>query len=130
MNRPVQQHSHRSSRLSIRSYALRSALVIFTVVVAAAIPFFGTVLGRVGGLTDATLAFVIPALIKLVDNNSSGYRLNVLQKGFYFVVGIWGVCLVLHTVNGLFGSLIFSDSVTNVGANYGSAAAVNSVKQN
>jgi hypothetical protein len=124
MNRPVQQHSHRSSRLSIRSYALRSAVVIFTVVLAAA------VLGRVGGLTDATLAFVIPALIKLVGNNSSGYRLNVLQKGFYFVVGIWGVCLVLHTVNGLFGSLIFSDSVTNVGANYGSAAAVNSVKQN
>jgi hypothetical protein len=89
--------------------------VAATVVIAVCIPFFGKLLGKVGGLTDATLAFIVPALIKTVGNNNSDYRLTMCHKLFYSVIGIWGVCLVTYTCNELFGDLLSSGSAMHSG---------------
>ena len=93
-------HTHGSGRhqkVSGKFYALRAGLVAFTILVAGCLPFFGDLLSKVGGLTDATLAFVIPALIKVAGNNRGGH-MNMPQKVFYIAVGIWGCALVLRTL--------------------------------
>jgi amino acid permease len=44
---------------------IRSLLVLSTALVAIQMPYFGSVLGMVGGLTDAYQSYIIPPLIAL-----------------------------------------------------------------
>ena len=73
---------------------IRGLLVVFTVVVATQLPYFGAVLSSVGGFTDALQAFVIPSLIGLQVIQG-----KVPWEGYFhrFVAGL-GVLIMLHTV--------------------------------
>lgn len=75
---------------------IRALLVIGTALVAIRTPYFGSVLGTVGGFTDAMQSFVIPPLIflKLNENNSS---VSTSRRFFFRFVFMWGVTLVLCT---------------------------------
>lgn len=79
----------------------RSVLVLFTCIVAVRAPYFGSVLGTVGGLTDALQAFVLPALIcrKHLDGN-----ISLTGSVFLSVVFVWGVCVMVYTCTNLFGN--------------------------
>ncbi|CAN0236110.1 unnamed protein product, partial [Ectocarpus fasciculatus] len=52
-----------TGRRMIFENAVRAGMVLFTVVIALQMPYFGSVLGTVGGFTDATVSFVLPPLI-------------------------------------------------------------------
>lgn len=82
---------------------VRSVLVLFTAFVAIHSPYFGTVLGRVGGLTDAFQAFVVPSLIYLrvaVSAPGSGRY----QSYYYYFVLVWGIVTIVYTLFQLFVS--------------------------
>jgi len=79
-------------------------LVVLTAVVAGYTPYFGTLLGQVGGLTDALQAFVLPPLIYL-SMHSEG--LSGLQRLSYRLIFVWGVCTITYTVVSLFHMMIW-----------------------
>jgi amino acid permease len=77
---------------------IRSFLVVSTVMVALKAPYFGSMLGAVGGLTDAVQCFVFPPLIFLKlegDKLSSWYR--VVCR---FTV-VWGTFIILYTITSI-----------------------------
>lgn len=51
---------------------IRTVLVVTTVGIAVATPFFGSVIGAVGGLTDALQCFVLPPMIYLCSSVALG----------------------------------------------------------
>ena len=73
---------------------IRSSLVFMTALVAVLAPYFGTVLGAVGGLTDALQSFVLPPLIalKLLHHRGS------FTQYFYRGIVIWGLFTILYTL--------------------------------
>jgi len=75
--------------------ALRSGLVFFTAMIAIAAPYFGSVLGAVGGITDAFQSFVVPSLIILQLMRD---RHTQFEKAFYIAVILWGSATMLFTV--------------------------------
>jgi amino acid permease len=67
---------------------IRSLLVLSTAVVAIQMPYFGSVLGIIGGLTDAYQSYIIPPLIALHMGSprpSSSLRL------FHHLLFLWGI---------------------------------------
>jgi hypothetical protein len=82
--------------LSVYENIVRTAMVCFTVMVAIRLPFFGAVLGAVGGLTDTLQAFVIPSMIFLVMAKDNG-----LRAMFYRMVMLIGVGIMMHTIQKL-----------------------------
>jgi len=74
---------------------LRTSLVLLTVTVAIKAPYFGNVLGSVGGLTDAFLCFVLPPLIyrSLMED-----QLSPLANAFYIGVTCVGVGIICYTL--------------------------------
>lgn len=84
---------------------LRAVLVLFTATVALKTPYFGNVLGTVGGFTDATVSFVLPPLIFLTLNRNNP---EVSQRWKYFnmVVFAFGCTLVLKTTYTIVMSII------------------------
>lgn len=82
---------------------VRMLLVILTAVVAGFTPYFGTLLGQVGGLTDALQAFVLPPLIYLSVHSDS---LSGLQRFSYRLILVWGVCTISYTVVNLLNMLL------------------------
>lgn len=79
---------------------VRIALVLVTAVVAIWTPYFGSMLGAVGGLTDALQSFVLPPLIYLKAQRSFG-RLTSFQKTFYHLVLVWGISIIAFTLYNL-----------------------------
>lgn len=73
---------------------IRSSIVLATALVAVMAPYFGTVLGAVGGLTDALQSFVLPPLIALKILHHRG----PLTKYFYRAVVVWGLCTIFYTL--------------------------------
>ena len=70
--------------------------------VAICAPYFGTVLGRVGGLTDSFQAFVLPPLIYMQTHKGNVGR---LRRMFYRgIVGI-GLGIILYTVSQVINSI-------------------------
>lgn len=57
-------------------------------------PYFGTVLGAVGGLTDALQSFVLPPLIALKLLNHRG----PITQYFYRGIVVWGLVTILYTL--------------------------------
>ena len=72
---------------------VRTTVVVGTALVAIRTPYFGSVLGTVGGFTDAMQSFVIPPLIflKLNENNS---EISEFSRYFFRLVFLWGITLV------------------------------------
>ncbi len=83
--------------------ALRASLVLLTAAVASGAPYFGTVLGRVGGLTDALQAFVLPPLIFLHMHRG---HLSLRQRAFHSFVLVWGVCTMLYTLTQIYFNMM------------------------
>jgi len=74
---------------------IRTSIVLSTAIVAIATPYFGSILGLVGGLTDALQSFVLPPLIYL---KLSGNSISNTRNIFYRIVIVWGSCTILYTV--------------------------------
>ena len=74
---------------------IRTSIVLSNVIIAIRAPYFGSMLGSVGGLTDAFLCFVVPPLIY-----SSIFKddLNSVSKLFYSALTGFGVCIMIYTV--------------------------------
>ena len=71
-HRYIQSHTTVSNLTSqwIKN-TIRTMIVLLTCVIAISTPYFGSVLGTVGGLTDALQAFVLPPLICIQIHRSS-----------------------------------------------------------
>ena len=84
---------------------IRTLLVLLTAIVAILAPYFGSVLGAVGGLTDALQSFILPPLIgiKLFQN-----LLTLRQKAIYYGILLFGTFTIFNTsiqiVNSAFAS--------------------------
>jgi len=74
---------------------IRTLLVLITALIAILAPYFGSVLGAVGGLTDALQSFVLPPLIgiKLFQN-----VLTLRQKILFYGILVFGVFTIFNTV--------------------------------
>lgn len=81
---------------------IRTCLVLFTSLIALITPYFGSVLGAVGGLTDALQAFVLPPLIFMSIHQG---HLNSFQKGFYNIIFFLGVATISYTLINVFNFL-------------------------
>jgi amino acid permease len=75
---------------------VRALIVIGTALVAIHTPYFGSVLGTVGGFTDAMQSFVIPPLIFLKLNEGKPF-VSSARRWFFRIVFAWGVVLVAGT---------------------------------
>lgn len=74
---------------------LRTFLVLLTIGIALKCPYSASMLGAVGGLTDALQSFVLPPLIFL---NVSGLNLSTTQKGYNLLIILWGSVTILYTI--------------------------------
>lgn len=83
--------------------SVRMLLVVLTAVVAGWTPYFGTLLGQVGGLTDALQAFVLPPLIYLSMHSDS---LSGFQRLMYRLILIWGIGTISYTIVSLLNMLL------------------------
>ena len=73
---------------------IRTFLVLSTVVVAVGAPYFGTVLGAIGGFTDALQCFVLPPLIYI---SVFGRKIHRTQKALYMLLVLGGVATMVYT---------------------------------
>jgi hypothetical protein len=78
-------------------------LVILTAVVAICTPYFGTLLGQVGGLTDALQAFVLPPLIYL---SMQSENISFAQQIMYKLIFLWGVGTIVYTITSLLNAIL------------------------
>jgi amino acid permease len=78
---------------------LRALLVLATALVAVVTPYFGSVLGTVGGLTDALQAFVLPPLISvhMASTHMGGPRLSPRRRIAYAAITAWGLATMVYT---------------------------------
>lgn len=74
---------------------IRAFVVISTSVVAVEAPYFSSVLGTVGGLTDAYQSYIIPPLIAM--EMFSSHPSYPRRQMFYYLVLLWGIGNVLFT---------------------------------
>lgn len=86
----------------IAQNTLRTVIVIGTVVVALKAPYFGYVMGAVGGLTDALQCFVLPPMIYL---KIEGDKLNSMYQTYYILIVFWGLATILYTAYNAFYEL-------------------------
>lgn len=93
-----------TGRRMIFENAVRAGMVLFTVVIALQMPYFGSVLGTVGGFTDATVSFVLPPLIFL-KLNEGNQEVSQLRKYFNIAVFLFGGLLVVKTMYAIFISV-------------------------
>ena len=79
--------------------------MICTALVAILAPYFGEMLGAVGGLTDALQSFVLPPLICLSMQYQDSMEINMYRKLFYFFVIFWGLGTILYTLTRLLNKI-------------------------
>ncbi len=65
-------------------------------------PYFGYVMGAVGGLTDALQCFVLPPMIYL---KIEGDKLNSMYQTYYILIVFWGLATILYTAYNAFYEL-------------------------
>jgi amino acid permease len=65
-------------------------------------PYFGYVMGAVGGLTDALQCFVLPPMIYL---KIEGDKLNSMYQTYYILIIFWGLATILYTAYNAFYEL-------------------------
>jgi hypothetical protein len=78
---------------------IRAVVVMSTSVVAVEAPYFSSVLGTVGGLTDAYQSYIIPPLIAMAMSPSppSSRPSYLPRHPFYSLILLWGIGNVLFT---------------------------------
>lgn len=69
-------------------------IVLGCVSVALVAPYFGSMVGAVGGLTDAFQCFVLPPMIYL---QIEGSKLSSWGRAYYQFVLFWGIATILYT---------------------------------
>ena len=74
---------------------IRTVIVLSTAFVAVSAPYFGSILGIVGGLTDALQSFVLPPIIYL---KLAGSTLSNIRNNFYKAVTVWGLLTIVYTI--------------------------------
>jgi membrane protein YqaA with SNARE-associated domain len=74
---------------------IRTVIVLSTAFVAISTPYFGSILGIVGGLTDALQSFVLPPIIYM---KLAGSTLSNTRNTFYKAVTAWGLCTIVFTI--------------------------------
>lgn len=70
-------------------------IVLSTVYIALQAPYFGSMVGSVGGLTDAFQCFVLPPLIYLSVEGKQ--VIGWYRKVYYYVVVMVGIGTILYT---------------------------------
>ncbi len=65
------------------------------------VPYFGAILGSVGGLTDALLAFVIPPLVFFRLKTSARAVVGKVEALLYGSIMMGGLLLMTHTAMSL-----------------------------
>ena len=89
---------------------LRAILVIFTAAIALIAPYFGSVLGTVGGLTDALQSFILPPLICLaMARGPKGVKMRTSRKVFNGLVMVWGTGIISYTVVNIINEALYSE---------------------
>jgi amino acid permease len=86
------------SRDYLARNVLRTLLVLSTVTVAIKAPYFGNMLGSVGGLTDAVQCFVFPPMIFL---KLEGDKLSVWYRSVCRLTIVWGVFIIGYTMTNI-----------------------------
>ena len=97
--------SEKSLKKLVFKNFVRTFLVICTALVAILAPYFGEMLGAVGGLTDALQSFVLPPLICLSMQYQDSMEINMYRKLFYFFVIFWGLGTILYTLTRLLNKI-------------------------
>jgi hypothetical protein len=79
---------------TITQYTVRSLIVLSTAYIALKAPYFGSMVGTVGGLTDALQCFVLPPLIYMeVEMKNT----SMMTKMYYITVVVIGIGTILYT---------------------------------
>lgn len=99
-------HLQSNSSIIITRNIVRTLLVISTASIAILAPYFGEVLGTVGGLTDALQSFCLPPLICLNMGYKGHMKLSSYRKAFYVFVILWGIGTIGHTITILIKAII------------------------
>ena len=81
---------------------LRTALVVFTALVAFNIPYFGTFLGLVGGLTDSLQSLVIPPFIIASLKRKMNSQTSRIEEILYKLIILFGGSLIIYTLISLY----------------------------
>lgn len=95
-----------NSSILVAQNIIRALLVITTALVAILAPYFGDVLGIVGGLTDALQSFCLPPLICMNMGYTGHMKLSGYRKAFYIFVILWGLSTICHTFTILVKAII------------------------
>jgi hypothetical protein len=82
----------------ITTCTTRTALVVFTALAAFNIPFFGTFLGLVGGLTDSFQSLVIPPLIIVSLKRSMNSPISRVESIVNKLIIAFGCSLIIYTI--------------------------------
>lgn len=86
------------SRIDVFRNVVRTSLVLFTAFVAITSPYFGDVLGTVGGVTDSLQSFVLPPIIFYCLLKE---KLTYLQKFIYIGIFLGGCYMIVTTLHKL-----------------------------
>lgn len=97
-------HAHHRTEVWAQNI-LRTIIVLGTVLVALYFPYSASMLGAVGGLTDALQCFVLPPLIFLQLEKDS---ITAYSSMYYRCVILWGCVVILYTVTYSLTSLFIS----------------------
>jgi hypothetical protein len=73
---------------------IRTMFVLLTVIVALRYPFSASMLGAVGGLTDAFQCFVLPPMIYLQITT----HFSKLYRWYNCLIILFGVGIILYTI--------------------------------
>lgn len=84
---------------------MRACLVLIIAAVAITTPYFGSVLGTIGGLTDALQAFVLPSLIFM--NGWKWTSASTLEACYYWCILAWGISIMVVTFAQLVYNIVY-----------------------
>jgi len=90
--RPFEESSTTAKEL-LRNI-IRASLVLVTAFVAIRSPYFGSMLGAVGGLTDALQSFVLPPVIFLRIFQG---KITTSHWLLYHIIILWGIATIIYT---------------------------------
>lgn len=91
---------------------IRAILVLSTISIGILAPYFGSVVGTIGGLTDTLQCFLIPPMIYMVFFKTEATKTN---NWFYNCIIFWGVCIMIYTIINTLNSILSMAANINFG---------------
>ena len=85
--------------------AVRLFLVSLTIIIAVHYPYFGVLLGSVGGLTDTFQSYIVPSLICLRIHGDSGENV-MMTVALYKLITCFGALIMLYTLGSILMNLL------------------------